>query len=578
MQQCNRKTGIFSRLIFLFCLSPAITYADVSHDHLVSLAQSPYWQTLLHFDGQRSEIDDPRFFLSPQGSYDPYAELEATLLAMQAPRQGDDHAWCRYPARRQWLIEQGVLSRSSRLCPAYDEALAHVQPTHATLVFPSAHMNSPASMFGHTLLRLETPTRDRLTAYAVNYSANTQETNGLIYAYQGIFGGYEGYYSLPPYYEKIQEYNDIEHRDIWEYDLSLTPQEVKRLFDHVWELKDRYSYYYFFTKNCSYNLLWLLQSGREGLDVRQHLGWSKIPIDTIRAVEREGLIQNVYYRPSVGTTMATLAHAVGFDETQRAMRMAQGEKGMASNNPLSYDLSALYLRSLYLHKNVESSVYKQRYLDLLTTRSRMETLPTPKEVGENPLLGHLSSRWGVGIQGGDNQGLRLKYRGAYHDGSDLQEGFLRGAGIEFGAIDATIHGESLFVNDASLVSISSLSPWYPPLATPISWRAGVGIHDNHALATGSAGLTWGYDDWLLWGLADGGLRGFVGLGLSTGVQYGQKSWQARAEYRRFEGLQERSEEIDGSYRYRLFGHHSFVIEWKKRIEKTSTSLLWEYYF
>ena len=56
-----------------------------------------------------------------------------------------------------------------------------------------------------------------------------------------------------------------EHRDLWEYRLTLTPAELDRLVRHLWELLPTYYDYYFFDENCSYHLLALLEVARPGL-------------------------------------------------------------------------------------------------------------------------------------------------------------------------------------------------------------------------------------------------------------------------------------------------------------------------
>jgi len=106
------------------------------------------------------------------------------------------------------------------------------------MVFPTAHINSPASMYGHTFLRVSSNHDTPLISNAINFAAKTNDTNGLIFAYKGLFGEYEGRYSILPYYEKIKEYNNLEQRDIWEYDLDLTQEEINRLVLHTFELKD----------------------------------------------------------------------------------------------------------------------------------------------------------------------------------------------------------------------------------------------------------------------------------------------------------------------------------------------------
>ena len=78
---------------------------------------------------------------------------------------------------------------------------------------------------------------------------------------------FQGIFLHPPYYEKVTEYNNIDHRDIWEYDLNFSEHEVLRMVMHMWELKDIYSDYYFFDENCSYDLLYLLEAARPSLEL-----------------------------------------------------------------------------------------------------------------------------------------------------------------------------------------------------------------------------------------------------------------------------------------------------------------------
>lgn len=88
----------------------------------------------------------------------------------------------------------------------------------ATLVFASAYLNNPASLFGHTLLRLDRrgqtePTR--LLAYAINYAAADSNSRGLMYVMDGIAGGFKGKFEIQPYYKLVRTYSDLESRDLW---------------------------------------------------------------------------------------------------------------------------------------------------------------------------------------------------------------------------------------------------------------------------------------------------------------------------------------------------------------------------
>ena len=171
-------------------------------------------------------------------------------------------------------------------------------------------MNNPASMFGHTFINIETENRSRLLSHAVNYSAFTTETNGLVFALKGLSGFYKGYFSILPYYEKVQEYSDINQRDIWEYRLNFTQAEVKKMVMHIWELQEIYAYYYFFDENCSYHILFLLEAARPGLHLTDQPNWWVIPIDTVRALQDAGVIESAEYRPSRATKIRYLAAAL----------------------------------------------------------------------------------------------------------------------------------------------------------------------------------------------------------------------------------------------------------------------------
>jgi hypothetical protein len=66
-------------------------------------------------------------------------------------------------------------------------------------------------MYGHTLLTIETANKSSLLAYSVSYSATTRETFGPSFAVKSIVGLYPGYFSVLPYYAKLQEYSDVDH-------------------------------------------------------------------------------------------------------------------------------------------------------------------------------------------------------------------------------------------------------------------------------------------------------------------------------------------------------------------------------
>ncbi len=66
------------------------------------------------------------------------------------------------------------------------------------MVFASGYVNSPASMFGHTFLRIDSSLENSpLLSFAVNYAALTDpKDGGIAFTVKGMLGGYKGYYSV----------------------------------------------------------------------------------------------------------------------------------------------------------------------------------------------------------------------------------------------------------------------------------------------------------------------------------------------------------------------------------------------
>jgi hypothetical protein len=491
------------------------------------LAEQREWQILLHykparFAGVTSLIDDPDFFLAPTGKTDPQAELEANLAALflpADPEQPQAHLRCRFPARSRWLND--ALAIDPALLPAVEcreleQAMAQVAPQRAVLIFPGNHNNSPASMFGHTLISVEGEHQSRLLSYAVNYAAHTDETNGFAYAVKGVFGLYPGYYSFLPYYVKVREYSDLERRDVWEYQLDLTPAEVEKMTLHIWELRDIASKYYFFDENCSYNLLFLVEAARPTLNLTdQNRPWV-IPIDTVRIVTDANLVKEVRYRPSKATRIATLAKKMDANQTDLALELLadrlpvadlarQGLDAQAQMRILDVAIETTEFR--YYRQELDREAYRQRSLELLKARSLLgraddDYLPLPDP--GRPDHGHGSNRLALGVGVHDDDWYQeLRLRPAYHNLIDHDAGYLPGSQIDFAnlVLRYTPERNQFELQALDLINIVSLSPRHA-FFQPVSWKVNTGFHqrtfkddDQHLVyrLNPGGGFTWGGD-------------------------------------------------------------------------------------
>ncbi|MGQ0547736.1 MAG: Lnb N-terminal periplasmic domain-containing protein [Betaproteobacteria bacterium] len=509
----------------------------------LGLAQRPEWQKLLHYvpnigaPGVHGLVDSPGFFNAPQGKTDPQAELEATLASFyvemeETPQRQSPQ--CAFPARYAWL--DGELGfdpqRLPRLaCKRYREWRAALNAKGLTLVFASAYLNNPASMYGHTLLRVDARDQDertRLLAYTISFAADTDETNGLVFAVKGLLGGYAGTYSMLPYYLKVREYSDLENRDLWEYELALTEAEVDRVLAHAWELLPAYWAYYFFDENCSYHLLRLIQVARPELDLAAPFRWWALPTDTVRAVTAEpGLTARAVYRPASATLIAQRLEAMSGEERRLTKELSLRSTG--ANDPRLAALPAARQAAIleashdyveYRRATGKPDVADPRALarELLLARSRVEAPSQAPAVAApaRPDEGHASSRtsFGLGTQAGRDFG-ELRVRPTYHDTLDPVEGYVPGAQTEF--VHFTFrHDRSGGTQLESLVPIEllSLSP-RDEFFRSWSWKASAGwrrslIRDGtrplQVAADLGAGAAWGSGSRMAYAMLEGALR------------------------------------------------------------------------
>src|SRR5262249_17343059 len=138
--------------------------------------------------------------------------------------------------------------------------------------------------------------------YGIDYSADPDTTFAPIYAIKGIAGAFPGTYRKVPFYFKVREYNDFESRDLWEFKLGLTPDELQMLIDHLWELGSTFFDYFYLTQNCSYHILDLIEAAAPEHHLIDNIHWPTIPADAVKALFRNpGLIGHIEYRPSSRT-------------------------------------------------------------------------------------------------------------------------------------------------------------------------------------------------------------------------------------------------------------------------------------
>lgn len=512
-----RSACLVAGLLFWFSFFPATAHSqpDSTADYLAELQQRAgkqklaherVWHLLLKYDkrplaGVISEADGMEFFSSPQGKTDPEAELAATLASFFVPLasipEGKEHPQCNFPARFRWLNQQ--LAFDSRLkvqtCERLDRWMESLDPTGATLVFASYFMNNPASMFGHTLLRIDgrrTGSGNSLMNYGANYAANPDTDNAFLYALRGLIGSFQGRFAIFPYYTKVQEYNNWESRDLWEYELKFTQEQLTMMLLHLWELGGTYFDYYYFQENCSYHVLSLLEVANPDLRLKDSFFFSVIPTDTVKIVmAQKGLVKDIVYRPAVLSQM-----------NHKRLKMAEDEKRMLQGmirkdiSPDSAVFKSLSVRSqaLVLNAYMDYLQYQSMQeksdqeikipLSVLRARSRLPNAIDSAEdelrgvithFSSRPDHGHGTDRFRVGVGHNAHEPfMEFAYRPAYHDLMARDVGYDKNSEIIFMDFKLRYYLESerLRLDQAKLLSITALNPYDSLFAKP-SWRAEV---------------------------------------------------------------------------------------------------------
>ncbi len=475
------------------------------------LAHRREWLMLLHyheglFGGFKSDIDGPNFFLYPGGRTDPEGELDATLHYFFDPEPfapEEQHPQCRFPARYAWLKEQLSFDASlmpERICGRFEEWKKKLSPTSVHLVFASYYMNNPASMYGHTFLRLgrESDIQSDLLDYTVNYAAKTNTNNGIAFAIRGLLGGFQGGFSTDPYYMKIQKYNNLESRDLWEFSLNLNQVEVDRLVAHLWEMGPTYMSYFFLNKNCSYQLLPILEVARPTLRLSNEYRFSAIPIDTVRtALRSPGLVSGFQMRPSHFRQLEAKTVLLSNEEGELARRMvkAPDDDVVQDIKALSSDRQAIILDTSYdyLHYRMGFQRFpKQRIQNLerqiLLLRNALPSGTTNSYVVPQPVPpqnGHKSRRVDVGF--GVTRASHFEefnIRGAIHDLEDSSQGFIAGSELEMGRLTIRYNHEQdkLSLERLRFVEIKSFRPWDAWSRGP-SWGINLGFENVKDLET-----------------------------------------------------------------------------------------------
>ena len=483
------------------------------------LSTSREWRKILFipdqfFPNDTSLIDSKSFFISHKGKSSPQKELFATIKMLIKEEKVTINGKlypgkCAFPARLSFLEKHLKLQTKANIkmasCKKLKQYLSFTNYTKISLVFANYYMNNPASMFGHTLIRLHRDYNNSPLTISgqldetVNFAAMLPPHPDALYPLKGLLGWFPGKFSILPYYQKIQEYNNFESRDLWEYELSFSRNEINKMMLILWEQSFNHANYYYFDENCSYILLLLFEAVRPQLKLTEKIPLYTIPIDTVKTIVRSGLSRNVNFKPSSLARYLEYAKRLAPKEKSTLSQIFANHNdniGKFTNSECSEECSAKILDAgIELIDFKESIGGNKKAVEYASMRHQLLNYRSQTNITSPPLKSHpsytspdkghdsglLASGLGFTSLKKDSGYGILKWRPAFHDIAASSTGYSDNMHILFmdTEVQYNLQTSNAFLSKFTLLEILSLAPSYL-LISPISWALHLGYKQTYA--------------------------------------------------------------------------------------------------
>ncbi len=454
-----------------------------------NLSDDRYWHALVHYRKQsfrigqhlRSDIISPEFFLAADGNVNPQSELEATIASFFQPIGADPnrHPQCRFVARYRWLrkmLDWPAQAIPEPKCNQFEQWSLDGHVESLSLVFATGYLSNPASLYGHMMLKFNTAssaTANELLDSSMSYGALVPpHENGLVYIAKGLLGGYDAGFSHEKFFRHNHSYVEVDLRDLWEYQLDLSDDEVAQVVAHSWELMRVKFTYYFFSENCAYRVAELLQ-----LVIHEPLlpktPWS-IPstvFNKLATIQRDNkpLVAHITRIPSRQNRFYAKYFALTTDERavvqQKTKNSDQASEAryqeLASTSKIKitetlfdyYEFRAANEHDLNKFRREKQQVLAERLQLPAASPNWPDDRSQPPHTGQPPLLLQVSAlnnnNWGNGAE--------IRVRPAYYDLLSLNAGRLPHSRLSMFDLRAVYLDSAARFRSLELVGIETLN-------------------------------------------------------------------------------------------------------------------------
>jgi len=516
----------------------------------LKLYSHPVWYKLLSYGKAsisskkvRSSVHQEEFFLSKSGKVSPKGELNSTLRAFYLPieKNVNTHAICRFPARYIWLqkkLKLVGLPSPEQVCSDFNEWTHGNTVQSISIVFASGYMGNPGSYYGHILLKLNSgafESKSSLLDQTVNYGViATNNDDPVTYMVKGVLGGYEGGFSEIQYDFHAKNYGELELRDIWEYELLLSEDEVNFIVAHAWEVLGKTHTYFFFKENCVTRLAELLEVV-EGVSVVPKNPIFILPQAFLKELANtrrngESLVRALRFHPSrqsrlynkysdLTSQQRNFVHDAVADEGEldstffKQLSVESRKKILATLlDYLEFSKASKALPEEFIKSFNQKVLLKRLELSVGDNLPQYKSLYTPHEDREPSYL-----KIGIGRNKELGEFFQFDIRPTYYDALDGGSGFPDHSALSMGELKLIGVNGSLKIREFNFVKIESINGAVTRLPgdNGSAWKFGLGVKQQNLSCFDCLLLRLGGDygltlnptpDFMIGGYVGGGLQ------------------------------------------------------------------------
>lgn len=473
------------------------------------LYEKELWLKLVHYEDTlfgrlESPIKSKDFFFAKDGRTNPKNELISTIKAFDSNEEyksQDLHPQCRFIARKMWIKKELNLKSniwSDKKCPKFSQWSHNNKVKSISLIFATGYLGNPASFFGHPLLKFNVnPTleKNNLLDYSLNYGALTGDNDDPIsYSLKGLFGGYNAAFTHIQFFYHNHNYSETELRDMWEYRLNFSQEEVDLIVRHAWEMLGREITYFFTQDNCALRMGELLN-----LVVKEDILPKNVPyaiphtlFDRIAHMQRingEKLVSEIKYIPSRQTKLTSKYKKLSQSEKELVQSIIRDNqlieskrfKSTSFNSKVKVTNTLVDYSMFVLASDKENKKLKKMRKKFLIARAKLpmgkvdksEAQIQPIHKGQRPVLTRLSvGNWREGKPFYD-----FEVRPAYYDLLTPDTGRLPYSSLAIGRLEVRKIEDQFIIRELDFFNVSAfnLAQTDLPGDGSFAWKFKLGI-------------------------------------------------------------------------------------------------------